>query len=168
MSKENGTRPVRKSIRLKTYDYSTAGAYFVTVCAQNREPLFWTAVGADIIRPQGLPLSEEGKIVRQSILQIPNRYETVFVDAYCVMPDHVHLIVCMGRDESGRMISAPTLSTVIGSMKRWASRQIGRSIWQKSFYDHAIRNQQDYEDVWEYIANNPLKYAEKNGMLQKQ
>ncbi len=93
-------------------------------------------------------------------MQIPDFYESVDVDTYCVMPDHIHLIVRIGGCENGRMISAPTLSTVVGSMKRWASKQIGRSIWQKSFYDHAIRNQQDYNDIWEYIERNPLKYAE--------
>lgn len=53
------------------------------------------------------------------------------------------------------------VSTVVGSMKRWASKQIGKAIWQKSFYDHGIRNQQDYNEIWEYIENNPLKYALK-------
>ena len=59
------------------------------------------------------------------------------------------------------MISAPTVSTVVGSLKRWVSRKIGRPIWQKSFYDHGIRSQQDYEQIVEYIDNNPLKYILK-------
>lgn len=59
------------------------------------------------------------------------------------------------------MISAPTVSTVVGSMKRWVSKQTGKPIWQKSFYEHTIRNQTDYNAIYEYIANNPLKYMLK-------
>ena len=151
--------PKRKSNRVKSYDYTTCGAYFITVCTANREKIFWKSVGADIIRPQNVPLSEIGEIVQQSIWQIPEHYENVFVDQYCIMPDHIHLIIRIGTDANGRMISAPTMSTLVGSMKRWVSRQAGRSFWQKSFYDHCIRNQQDYDEIWQYIENNPLKYT---------
>ena len=153
--------PKRKPIRIEDYNYSTPGAYFITVCTANREKLFWNGVGADIIRPQDVQLSAAGEIAEQGILQMTEHYENVVVDKYCIMPDHVHLILCIRPNTDGRMISAPTVSTVIGSMKRWVSRQIGRPIWQKSFYDHGIRNQQDYDEIWEYIENNPLKYALK-------
>ena len=153
-------QPKRKQNRIENYDYATCGAYFVTICTVNREKIFWNnLVGADIIRPQNVPLSQTGEIVQQGILQVAEHYENVVVDQYCIMPDHVHLILRIDSDADGRMISAPTISTVVGSMKRWVSRQIGKSIWQKSFYDHAIRNQRDYEEIWQYIENNPLKYA---------
>ena len=151
--------PKRKSIRIEDYDYSASGVWFITICTANREKIFWDGVGADIIRPQDIPLSAVGKIAEQGILQIREHYENVVVDKYCIMPDHIHLILHMEPNIDGRMISAPTVSTAIGSMKRWVSRQIGRPIWQKSFYDHGIRNQQDYDEIWEYIENNPLKYA---------
>ena len=153
--------PTRKRIRIEPYDYSTPGAYFITLCTANREKLFWNGVGADTIRPQNTPLSAAGKIAEQGILQMTKHYKNVVVEKYCIMPDHIHLLLRIESDADGRMISAPTVSTVIGSMKRWISRQIGRSIWQKSFYDHAVRNQQDYDEIWEYIENNPLKYALK-------
>jgi REP element-mobilizing transposase RayT len=102
-----------------------------------------------------------GKIVEQSILQIPTHYETISVDKYCIMPDHIHLLLRINSNIDGRIISAPTLSTAVGSMKRWVSRQAGHPIWQKSFYDHGIRNQADYDAIWAYIENNPLKYALK-------
>ena len=151
--------PKRKSIRIEDYDYSTPGSYFITVCTANREKIFWNSVGADIIRPENVPLSPIGKIAEQAILQIPNHYDNIIVDKYCVMPDHIHFILRIESNIDGRMISAPTVSTVVGSMKRWVSKQVGRPIWQKSFYDHGIRNQQDYDEIWEYIENNPLKYA---------
>ena len=154
--------PKRKSIRIENYDYSTPGAYFITVCTANREKIFWNGVGADIIRPQNVPLSPIGKIVEQSILQMVDHYDNVTVDKYCVMPDHIHLILRIASDIDGRIISAPTVSTVVGSMKRWVSRKVGRPIWQKSFYDHGIRNQQDYDEIRQYIENNPLTYLLKN------
>ena len=153
--------PIRKPIRVENHDYSTPGAYFITVCTANRERIFWNSVGADIIRPENVPLSAVGRIAEQGILQMAEHYKNVVVDQYCIMPDHVHLILRIESDIDGRMVSAPTVSTVVGSMKRWVSRQIGRPIWQKSFYDHGIRNQQDYDEIWEYIENNPLKYALK-------
>ena len=150
--------PKRKLIRIEDYDYSTPGAYFITVCTANREKIFRDGVGADIIRPENVPLSIAGKIMEQGILQISEHYENVSVDKYCVMPDHIHFILRIESDIDGRMVSAPTVSTVVGSMKRWISKQIGRPIWQKSFYEHVIRNRQDYDEIWKYIENNPLKY----------
>lgn len=79
------------------------------------------------------------------------------MDKYCIMPDHIHLLLRI-EAENGRMISAPTVSAVVGSMKRWVSKTLGRSVWQKSFYDHVVRNRQDYEEIWRYIDENPLKY----------
>ena len=156
--------PKRKTIRIPDYDYSTPGAYFITICTFGREKLFWNDVGADIIRPQNLTLSATGKIAEQSILQIKDHYPNVQVDKYCIMPDHIHLILRIRSNCNGRMISAPTVSTVVGSMKRWISRQTGKPIWQKGFYDHGIRNQQDYDEIWQYIENNPLKYMIKKGI----
>jgi len=138
-------RPKRKSIRISTLDYSAPGAYFVTICTKDRENLFWLPVGADIIRPQTLPLSPHGKLVRQAILQIPFHYDHVSVDKYCIMPDHIHLILRIEAAPGGRMVSAPTISVILGSMKRWVSKQAGRPIWQKSFFEHSIRTQQDYD-----------------------
>lgn len=147
----------RKRIRLEGYDYSSPGAYFVTVCTANRETVLWDAVEADTIQLESLPLSAVGKVVKKGIEQIADHYENVTLDKYCIMPDHVHMLIAISAD-NGRMLSAPTLSTVVASMKRWVSKQTGRSVWQKSFYEHSVRNQQDYDDIWMYIENNPRKY----------
>ncbi len=151
--------PKRKKIRIADYDYSTPGTYFITICTSDRKQIFWNSVGADIIRPDELPLSEIGKIVEQGIQQIEKHYTSIEVDSYCIMPDHIHLLLSFYSGINGRIVSAPTLSTVVGSLKRWVSRQVGSPIWQKSFYEHCIRNQRDYDETWTYIANNPMKYA---------
>lgn len=157
--------PKRKQIRLKNYDYSQNGYYFITVCTKDRQPLFWKSVGADIIRPkinqESIVLSKYGKITDTAINAIPLHYPNMKIDKYVIMPDHIHLILIISNDETnGRIISAPTKSipTIIGQMKRWVSKQIGFSIWQKSYYEHIIRNENDYIQIVEYISNNPLKF----------
>ena len=81
--------PKRKHIRIEDYDYSTPGAYFITVCVNDRKPIFWN-VGAATCRPN---LSKIGSVVETAILQIPEHYPAVSVDKYCVMPDHIHILV---------------------------------------------------------------------------
>ena len=146
-------QPKRKQIRIKNYDYSTPGAYFITICIANRKHVLWN-VGAATCRPN---LSEIGAIVETAILQIPKHHPMISVDKYCIMPDHIHMILSINTNEDERQIAAPTVSTVVGHMKRWVSMQIGHSIWQKSFVDRVIRNEKGYRAVWEYIENNPVK-----------
>ena len=148
--------PKRKNIRLKNFDYSQNGCYFVTICTKDRKNLFWESVGADIIRPN---LSEYGKIADRAINAIALHYPNTKIGEYVIMPDHIHMILIISNDEGGRMISAPTksLSTVIGQMKRWVSKEIGFPVWQKSYYEHVIRNEQDYISKAEYIQNNIYK-----------
>ena len=152
--------PKRKHIRLSGYDYSKNGYYFITICTNDRKTIFWKNVGADIIRPKSLSddvLSDCGKIVKNAIENIPNHYPDVFVDRYCIMPNHIHLIIAI-TVPNGRIISAPTVSTIIGQMKRWVSRNIGFSVWQKSFYDEIIRNQSAYDEISKYIYENPMNW----------
>ncbi len=155
--------PKRKQIRLPAYDYSTPGAYFVTVCTADRRCILSTiSVGAAISRPptdELVQLTTYGKIVELAISNIPECYPQISVDNYVIMPNHVHLLLQINTDESGRLIAAPTLSTVIGQMKRWASKRAGEGLWQKSFHEHVIRNDEDYSAIWEYIDTNPVKWT---------
>ena len=160
--------PERKRIRLEEYDYSAAGAYFVTICTKNRENILWettaelqpNAVGAVIGRPHyNHRLNESGLIVEKYIKQIPQHYKHVNVDNYVVMPNHVHLLLSINEiGDDGRPMTAPTLSWIINQFKGACSKQIGYSIWQKSFYDHVIRTQHDYAQIWQYVDENPLKW----------
>ena len=163
--------PARKPNRLKNYDYSTPGAYFITVCTRDRRHLFWnseppaSAVGAAISRPRdgsgpAYTLSETGKIVETAIQSIPTVYPSVSVEKYIVMPNHIHMILWIHAGDSGRMISAPTISTVVGQMKRWAAKQSGVPLWQRSYYDHIIRGEEDHRAAAEYIDANPTRWCE--------
>jgi len=155
-------QPKRKSNRIKNYDYSYSGAYFITVCTANREKIFWTDCRGELCSPANVPLSYIGIIVDKEIQKLNTVYDAVRVDKYCIMPDHIHMILLIYTDADGRTQFAPTISRVIKQFKGSITKQIGRPIWQKSFYDHGIRNQQDYDEIWQYIENNPLKYSLKN------
>lgn len=152
--------PKRKKNRLTKYDYSTPNAYFITVCTDKRRNLFWKNVGAIIDRPENVPLTALGKLVRKSVEEIPGRYPAITVDRYVIMPNHVHLLLQIHTDPDGRSMIAPTISTVVRLMKGAVSKRAGYSVWQKGFYDHVIRSEQDYLDVWNYIEGNPSKWTE--------
>ena len=154
--------PKRKRNRLEGYDYSQNGCYFVTVCTAGKETLFWQdQVGADTIRPEGLPLGPLGLLAEQKIREIPVHYPQIILENYVVMPNHIHLLLTIG-DPGGRIVSAPTkdISIIIGQMKRAVSKMAGRPIWQKSYYDRVIRGEQDFLDTWNYITGNPSKWSD--------
>lgn len=152
--------PKRKPNRLTNYDYSTAGAYFITICTRDRKCLLWQTVGASIARPDAVQLSQYGQIVDQAIRQIPEHYPAIRLDKYTVMPNHVHLLLRIDTDSDGRAMLAPTISRVIQQMKGIVTKQIGASIWQKLFHDHVIRGERDYLKIWEYIDQNPVRWKE--------
>ena len=160
-------RKFRKNIRLKGYDYSQAGLYFVTVCTNFKEKILWQDVKGDEVI-----LSPIGKAVDECINFIDENYENVVVDKYCIMPNHIHLIIDLGLSESRRG-SLPLrelenqnnieLHNVIGRMKSYTTRQYkilsGNTVlWQRNFYDHIIRNDEDYAEKWQYIDENVLKW----------
>ena len=149
--------PVRKPNRLKGYDYSQNGCYFITVSAKDRRELFWSQpVGACIARP---PLSDMGEVVRTAIENIPHIYDSITVDKYVIMPNHIHLILLIS-DDLGRAMRAPTISTVINQLKGHVTKEIGRSIWQKTFHDHIIRDEYEYRLIYQYIDENPARCSE--------
>jgi len=157
--------PQRQPIRLTNFDYGSNGAYFITICVKDRKELLAKIdVGAAIGRPPEIKLSDHGNTVNDSIQNINMVYQNVSVDKYVIMPNHIHLILIIEDDDepinNGRAMRAPTVGTVINQLKGYASKQIGFSLWQKSFYDHIIRDEEDYQTHLRYIAENPAKWAE--------
>lgn len=145
--------PQRKQNRLENYDYSQNGAYFITICTKERKKILCEIVGANIVRPK---LTRYGEIVDDAINSITNHYQTVTIDKYVIMPDHIHLLLQIHSD--GRTMFAPTIERIVKQTKGYITKQIGFSIFQRSYYDHVIRNQEDYNEIWEYIDNNPKKW----------
>ncbi len=157
--------PKRKQIRLPDFDYSSPGAYFVTICTKDRRCMLSDiSVGADALGGPCLTLTETGQIVERYILSTGN-IAGLSVDQYVIMPNHVHLLLRIGKTDAASeggppRASAPTLSDAVGALKRLVNREAGRNIWQRGYYEHVIRNEHDYREIWEYIENNPAKWAE--------
>lgn len=154
--------PKRKKNRLEHYDYSSAGAYFITICTLERQNYFWKSipvnVGATIGRPLDVELTRCGKIAYEAIHSIPLVYPVLSVDSYVIMPNHIHILLRVRTDECGRPVVAPTMSRVVNQLKGFISKKAEKTIWQKSFYDHIIRNRKDYEEHLKYIDENPTRW----------
>ena len=112
--------PQRKTIRLKDYNYSQEGYYFVTICTQNREDLFGQVVGADSISARSeIMLNDAGNMIEKIYRNLYNLYKNIILDEYVVMPNHFHGIIQIHRAD---MESAPTdLSTIVQTFKRYTT-----------------------------------------------
>ncbi|MBQ7121125.1 MAG: transposase [Clostridia bacterium] len=162
MQNNEDVLPKRKPIRLKGYDYSSVGAYHITICTKDKKMLFWNNVGATFGRPNNqYQLSSYGEIAKNEIEKINTIYDAVRIDKYVVMPNHIHIIISIVSDEFGRPQVAPTIPRIIQQFKGAVSKKIGFSVWQKGYNDHIIRGQQDYDEIWQYIDENPLRWVLK-------
>ena len=154
--------PKRKKNRLDKSHYIENSTYYVTICSKNKRRIFSRIVkSSDIDSFPYVELTDIGKTVDFSINCIEKYYDSVTVENYVIMPDHIHLMFTVNNAD-GRMISAPT---VVGSMKRYVSRKTGLDLWQKGFYDHIIRDDSDFEIKWNYIAENPLRWILKHNNI---
>ncbi len=160
------TKPIRKTPRLKEYDYSSSGVYFVTVCTKNRKPLLSKIVnvGAGVLdRPQ-VQLLPYGVVADKQIKQLNDFYSYLSVEKSVIMPNHIHMLISLSENGRSRT-PAPTSTTstiaqFISTFKRFCNKQYGSNIWQRSYYDHIVRGEQDYQDIWNYIDQNPDKWLE--------
>jgi putative transposase len=174
----------RRTIRLMDYDYSQAGAYFVTICTNDRECYFGAIIGGTI------ELSQAGRIARDCLLNVPEHNDSAEMDKCIVMPNHIHAIIfvhnnCRGvacnaqlktaDTKTGVIYNAPTnnyyseitphknsLSIVVRSYKSAVTRLCRQQNilfqWQRNYYEHIIRNETELNKIREYIVNNPLNW----------
>ena len=147
--------PKRKSTRLKEYDYSQFGYYFITICMKNRKEFFSKIENSLVV------LSKFGKLIDEVLINIPSYYN-VEIDCYIIMPDHIHLIIILDKDENKKNYS---LSDVMGKFKSFSCKKIREVLeddekfeWQKSFYDRIIRNEKELYQIRKYIKENPLRW----------
>lgn len=158
----------RRSIRLKGYDYAQAGAYFLTLCTKDRACLF-----GDIVDDLML-LNVAGMVVDECWKAIPSHFPHVALDAFVVMPNHIHGVLRIGDTVGAKDISplpsrclgtANTIGSVIRGFKigvtKWmrANSDI-HDIWQRNYYEHVIRDESSLNRIREYIADNPASWAD--------
>ena len=161
--------PQRKPNRIDGYDYSQNGAYFVTICTQNRKKILSKiCVGTPLPGCPQEPCTEllwHGSVADAFIRKMDAFYAHLSVDKYAIMPDHIHFLITIrktdGHPGTGVPTRTSTIARFVGTFKRFCNKEYGENIWQSRFYDHVIRNQQDYNEIWEYINNNPRKWIEK-------
>ena len=140
--------PKRKENRLKNFDYSQNNTYFITICTKDRKKTLSEIVGDDAhIVPKPY-----GAIVEK---YIRNAKE---IKKYVIMPNHIHMLVQI--DNGTMWASSPTknVSSIVRSIKILTTKEIGKTIFQRSYYDHIIRDENDYVEHIKYIENNPAKW----------
>ena len=159
--------PKRKRLRLQNFDYSTPGAYFITICTHNRKCMLSQIVGAIHESPE-TKLTEYGEIVDKIIKDVPGHCKAT-VDRYIIMPNHIHFLILITDTEELRAIRESPLrgrsviSKMIGYVKMNASKEIHNrfgktNLWQRGFHDHIIRDRNDYEKIAKYIDENPMRW----------
>ncbi len=154
--------PNRKPTRLKNYDYSSEGAYFITICTHQKQKILCDIVGDGVYDIPQTDLSHYGLIADKYIQKMNSQYNNVFIDKYVVMPNHIHLILVI-KNNGMSQAPSPTNAIIpkfVSLYKRYCNREIGRNIWQRSYHDHIIRDERDYLKIWNYIDTNPQKWRE--------
>ena len=157
--------PKRKPTRLKNFDYSKNGYYFVTICTHKKHKILCNIVGAIHESPE-IKLNSIGIIVDKYINQLNTRF-LLKIDKYVIMPNHIHIIAIIDERSirESTLQKRSVISNAIGYLKMNASRDIHKNgyvgdVWQRSFHDHIIRNEMDYQKIWNYIDTNPQKWRE--------
>jgi REP element-mobilizing transposase RayT len=171
----------RRSIRLAGYDYTQAGAYFITICTHKRQNLFGDIVNGEMI------LNEYGKIAANSWQELARHFPHITLGEWVIMPNHVHGIIVIGRGEApaddqstttssdNRRVLRPSppngtdpgsVGAIVQNYKSVASRKInklrstaGAPVWQRNYWEHIIRNEQAYQRIANYIINNPAQWG---------
>ncbi len=151
----------RKNNRLKNYNYNTNGKYFLTFCTVDRKNILSRIVGYGIYDVPKLELSRYGEIIQKNILSINEKNSDIYIEKYVIMPNHVHLLVIVNCEQGTSRAPSPTnarIPMLISTLKRLTNREAGFNLWQRSYHDHIIRDDNDYEKIWQYIENNPQKW----------
>lgn len=154
----------RKDIRLKGFDYRASYWYFVTVCTKDRERLFVPRVSkkyGELLHrnvaagPWPAECINNTNIVEEKIHILEEKFP-VTVDFYCVMPNHIHVILALQARQGRAATNTTHVSWVMNAFKGWCTRSFNRRIFQPNYYDHIIRNDDSLHAIRTYILNNPL------------
>jgi len=152
--------PKRKYPRLTHYDYRSTGAYYITICTQNRRCLLSHIVGRGLA-PAEIQYTAYGKIAQEQLLLLEQRYPSLKIDQYVIMPNHIHAILVL--EETVGDSQRPTIMDIVCAYKSLTTRQCKKvqpidKLFQSSFYEHVIRGHEDYFEIAEYIMNNPKQW----------
>jgi REP element-mobilizing transposase RayT len=159
----------RRSIRLQGYDYSQAGAYYITIVVHGRECILGEIVRAGL-EPAQTQLNQFGQIVQRTWFDLPKHYPHIQLGSFCIMPNHVHAVIII-VDVGAGLRPAPTkpLSEIVRAFKSFSARRIneirktpGIPVWQRNYYEHIVRNAKEHNRIHLYIEANPANWLEDN------
>ncbi|MBL8161974.1 MAG: transposase [Anaerolineae bacterium] len=150
--------PARKSPRLQGFDYASEGAYFITICVQNRMHLFGT------VRDDKMHLNSAGEMVVTRWLEIAARYPHVDLDAFVIMPNHLHGIVLLEQQDVGltqiiQWFKIVTTNRFIQGHRQHGWENFTGKLWQRSFHDHIVRSEVELNRIREYVMHNPALWT---------
>ncbi len=159
--------PKRKRNRLECFDYNQSSAYFITLCVNNRKKILSKIVGTGVLDCPQICLLKHGKIAEKYINQLNDFYDNISIDKYIIMPDHIHMIITIINGQSRTPVPTDTIiinnknstiSKFVSTFKRFCNKEYDKNIWQPRYHDHIIRNQEDYQEIWKYIDDNPHRW----------
>ncbi|MFH1855746.1 MAG: transposase [Candidatus Omnitrophota bacterium] len=161
----------KSNIRLKEYDYSQSNYYFITACCENKLKLFGAVINDEMV------LNGAGKMVEQTLIEIPNFYHGLSLDTHIIMPNHIHAIIIIQNNKltnngqaQGPVPTYLSLSDIIHRIKTLSTKKyidgvknngwprFNKKIWQRSFHDHIIRDEKSLNNIREYIRTNPATW----------
>jgi len=156
--------PIRKHPRLNNFDYGTSGAYFVTICTQNRRCVLSRIVGRGLA-PAEMNVTEYtlfGEIAKKQLFLLEERYPFLAIDQYVIMPNHIHVILILNGEAAGAS-PRPTVMDIVCAYKSLTTieckkNSLSDKLFQTSFYEHIIRGREDYDEIRKYIYENPMRW----------
>lgn len=151
----------RKEIRIKEYNYSQLGMYFITICTKNRKCILSNIIFKEKTNETQSNLLYEGKVAEKYIKSINKTYENICISYYVIMPNHIHMICEIIEEKGSSGTPTPTnaiIPSLISTFKRLTNKEINNKIWQRNYYEHIIRNEREYIEIIQYINNNPINW----------
>ena len=157
----------RQSIRLKGYNYRNVGAYFITICTWDRGNLFGKVADGIMI------LNENGTIVENTWFDLPNHNSNIGLDAFIIIPNHAHAINPVGGGPKPAPTEGIPLSEIVRQLKTFSAKRInnrrntqGTPVWQRNYYEHIIRDEDELNKIREYIKNNPANWDTDENFME--
>ena len=149
----------RRNTRLREYDYNSQGAYFLTICTENRKCILSRIVQTGVLDEPNIELLPYGQIAVKYINQLNDFYDHITVESYVIMPNHIHILLQILEGPSRTPVPTyqnSAVSSFVSTLKRFCNKEYGKNIWQPRSYDHIIRDQADFERHLQYIYENPF------------
>ena len=163
--------PIRKNTRLRNYNYNWMSSYFITICTKDHKKILceinkkYIENKTDVLYEKipvsiELVLSDIGKIVEKYIESSKTVYENITVENYVIMPNHIHLLLYVSHNSDETTKTGEAIPKFVAALKHLVNKDCGENIFQRSYHDHIVRGEKDFDKIWDYIDGNPVIWEE--------